>query len=159
MTLPEVFMKAICFKNRHFVTYLAAVFATMMFSVATHADNPANRVSADAKVLIVEPADGAVVPATFTIKFGASDVDIVPAGVMQENSGHHHLLVDMDELPDLSAPLPTTEQVIHFGKAQTETEITLTPGTHTLQLVLGNFAHAPHTTPVISKKITITVEE
>lgn len=152
-------MKVTGFNSRYFATCITAVFASMMFSIATHADHPANKVSADAKVFIVEPVDGAIVPATFTVKFGASNVDIVPAGVVQENAGHHHLLIDTDELPALTAPLPATDKIIHFGKAQTETEITLAPGTHSLQLVLGNFAHVPHSTPVISEKITITVEE
>src|SRR5690606_20483163 len=106
-----------------------------------------------------EPNDGAIVPATFTVKFGASNVDILPAGVVQENSGHHHLLIDTAELPALTAPLPATDKIIHFGKAQTETEITLAPGTHSLQLVMGNHAHVHRTTPVIYEKITITVEE
>lgn len=114
--------------------------------------------SPDAKVFIVSPADGDTVPSTFTVKFGAENVDIVPAGITQANSGHHHLLIDTEELPDLTKPLPTTDQILHFGKAQTETEITLEPGTHTLQLVLGNFAHVPHKTPVISEKITVTVK-
>ena len=48
---------------------------------------------------------------------------------------------------------------MHFGKGQTETEITLEPGTHTLQLILGNHFHVPHNPPVVSEKITITVKE
>lgn len=120
---------------------------------------PFTQAAADAKVFIISPADGATVPTTFTVKFGASGIDIVPAGVLQENSGHHHLLIDTDPLPDLTQPLPATDTIVHFGKAQTEAEITLTPGTHTLQLVLGNFAHAPHANPVLSEKITVTVKE
>lgn len=111
-----------------------------------------------AKVFFVQPIDGAVVSRTFTVRFGAAGIDIVPAGVMQENSGHHHILIDQEELPALDKPVPATDEIIHFGKGQTETELTLSPGKHTLQLLLGNFAHIPHKTPVVSEKITITVE-
>lgn len=112
----------------------------------------------EAQAYIIEPIDGAIVPETFAVKFGLSGMDLVPAGVEQENSGHHHLLIDQPELPDLSTSLPSTEQIRHFGKAQTETELTLPSGEHTLQLVLGNYLHIPHDNPVISEQITITVK-
>lgn len=111
----------------------------------------------DARVYIVEPADGAVVPETFTVKFGLSGMDLAPAGVDRANTGHHHLLIDKPELPSLQASLPSTDRVRHFGKAQTEAEISLEPGEHVLQLVLGNYLHVPHDNPVISEPVTITV--
>ncbi len=77
---------------------------------------------------------------------------------MKKNTGHHHLLIDMDTLPDLSKPLGKSEQLKHFGGGQTEAMITLPKGKHTLQLVLGNFAHTPHAKPVVSEKITVTVK-
>lgn len=137
---------------------LLSIFATLTIAVGAHAADTKADSAAKASVTILEPANGATVPTTFTVKFGASNVDIVPAGTNQENSGHHHLLIDTDVLPDLHSPLPTTPNLIHFGKAQTETEITLAPGKHTLQLVLGNYAHIPGDKPVISKKITVTVK-
>ena len=112
----------------------------------------------DARAYIVEPADGATVPETFTVKFGLSGMDLAPAGVDEPNTGHHHLLIDKEELPELNASLPATEQIRHFGKAQTETELTLEPGEHTLRLVLGNYLHVPHDRPVISEPIQITVQ-
>lgn len=112
----------------------------------------------EAQAYILEPADGTTVPETFTVKFGLSGMDLAPAGVDQANTGHHHLLIDQPELPDLTASLPATEQIRHFGKAQTETELTLEPGKHTLQLVLGNYLHVPHDNPVISEQITIRVQ-
>jgi len=74
------------------------------------------------------------------------------------NTGHHHLIVDAP-LPDLATTIPTDDQHRHFGSGQTQTDITLSPGTHTLQLVLGDYLHVPHTPPVVSEKITITVED
>ena len=111
-----------------------------------------------AEVFIIEPGDGSVVSSPVTVKFGATNMAIVKAGDNQEHSGHHHLLIDLEELPPLDAPLPATEQLIHFGGGQTETTIELPPGEHTLQLLLGNYLHIPHDKPVLSKKITITVE-
>ncbi|MGL4882444.1 MAG: DUF4399 domain-containing protein [Waterburya sp.] len=127
-------------------------------AIALDAVNLISHASSDAQAYILEPVDGAVVPETFTVKFGLSGMDLVPAGVEQDNSGHHHLLIDQPELPDLSTSLPSTEQIRHFGKAQTETELTLAPGEHTLQLVLGNYLHIPHDNPVISEPVIIQVK-
>lgn len=114
---------------------------------------------ANAMVNIVEPKDGATVAETFKVKFGLSGMELAPAGVERENTGHHHLLIDQPELPNLNTSLPSTEQIRHFGKAQTETELTLAPGEHTLQLVLGNYLHVPHDNPVISEPIKIQVQQ
>ncbi|MEH6629065.1 MAG: DUF4399 domain-containing protein [Motiliproteus sp.] len=110
----------------------------------------------NAKVYIISPADGEAVPQTFAVKFGLSGMGVAPAGTEKSNTGHHHLLIDGNELPTLDQPMK--KEVMHFGGGQTETSLTLAPGTHTLQLVLGDKAHIPHNTPVISEKITITVK-
>jgi Domain of unknown function (DUF4399) len=111
-----------------------------------------------AKVFIVSPKNGATVHNPFVVKFGLKGMVVAPAGTKAENSGHHHLLIDTDPPADLSAPLPTiADKVVHFGKGQTETTLTLPPGKHTLQLVFADALHIPHNPPVISKKITITV--
>ena len=107
---------------------------------------------------IVSPADGAVVRSPVTVVFGLRGMGVAPAGVEKADTGHHHLLVDVERLPDLSLPLPADSRHVHFGGGQTETRIELAPGTHTLQLVLGDHTHTPHDPPVISRRITITVE-
>ena len=112
----------------------------------------------DAEVFIMEPGDGSIVTSPVTVKFGLTNMQLAPAGENIEDSGHHHLLIDLAELPDMSVPLPASDQIVHFGKAQTETTIELAPGVHSLQLLLGNYLHIPHDNAVISKKITITVE-
>ena len=81
-----------------------------------------------------------------------------PAGTKYDHTGHHHLLIDTDPPSDLSTPLPATDKIVHFGKGQTETTLNLTPGKHTLQMVLADANHVPHSPPVISQKITITVK-
>jgi hypothetical protein len=112
----------------------------------------------NAKVYIIAPTAGQTVSQTFKVLFGLSGMGVAPAGTENDNTGHHHLLIDTAELPNMNMPLPATDKIKHFGGGQTETELTLTPGKHTLQLLLGNFAHAPHDKPVLSEKITITVE-
>lgn len=114
---------------------------------------------ADTELYFVAPQDGDTVSGEFSVSFGLRGMGVAPAGVEVANTGHHHLLIDMDALPPMDAPLPKTEQVRHFGGGQTETTLSLPPGEHTLQLVLGNYSHIPHDPPVLSEKITITVTE
>jgi len=112
-----------------------------------------------AKVFIIAPKNHATVSNPVTVRFGLEGMSIAPAGTQLANSGHHHLLIDTAVPKDLSQPLPAIEnKVVHFGKGQTETTLTLPPGTHTLQLVLGDYLHVPHNPPVVSKKITIVVK-
>ena len=111
-----------------------------------------------ARVFIVEPQNGATVSSPLTVKFGIEGIELAPAGELKDNSGHHHLLIDMETLPPLDQPLPFSDKVLHFGQAQTEASVNLMPGTHTLQLVLAGGNHIPHDPPVVSEKITITVQ-
>lgn len=111
-----------------------------------------------AAVYIISPKDGDTVSEDFIVQFGLSGMGIAPATVDVPNTGHHHLLIDMDRLPSLTKPLQASGQLLHYGAGQTETQLHLKPGTHTLQLVLGNYSHIPHDKPVISEKITVTVK-
>lgn len=111
-----------------------------------------------ASVYIVSPRDGATVKSPVRVRFGLVGMGIAPAGVDVPDTGHHHLLIDLDKSPNMDMPLPASDNLKHFGKGQTEAKIELAPGKHTLQLVLGDKIHLPHSPAVISKKITITVE-
>jgi len=122
------------------------------------ADLPKKPSPDGAEVYFISPKDGKTVSQTFTIRFGLKGMGIAPAGIDLPNTGHHHLVVDHDELPDLDVPLGASETLIHFGLGQTETELTLSPGKHTLQIVFADMIHLAHSPPVISKKITITVK-
>jgi len=114
--------------------------------------------SADgAEVFFVTPTDGATVSNPISVEFGIRSMDVVKAGNAQPNSGHHHLLLDTS-VPDLRLPIPADEHHIHFGDGSTATEITLQPGEHTLQMLLGDHLHIPHDPPLLSDPITITVE-
>lgn len=110
-----------------------------------------------ADVYFISPKDGATVSGPVTVRFGLKGMGVAPAGTQKDATGHHHLLIDAD-LPPLDQPVPTDDHHRHFGAGQTETVITLPPGKHTLQLLLGDFAHTPHEPPVMSPKISITVE-
>jgi hypothetical protein len=109
-----------------------------------------------AEVYFHYPLDGIRVPQRFTARLGLRGMGIAPAGIVKAQTGHHHLLIDVDDI-DLNAPIPSDYNHIHLGNGQTEVVLTLTPGTHTLQLLLGDHLHIPHTPPVMSKKITIYV--
>ncbi len=91
-----------------------------------------------------------------TVRFGLRGMGIAPAGVAMENTGHHHLLIDTS-LPAFNIPVPADANHVHFGKGQTEAQVTLAPGKHTLQLLLADHLHVPHDPPVVSKEITISV--
>jgi hypothetical protein len=114
---------------------------------------------AGAEVYFIAPQNGAKVHSPFTVRFGLKGMGIAPAGIKFDNTGHHHLLVDTDmsELK-LDAPMPATDKILHFGKGQTETTLSLAPGKHTLQLVFADYLHQAFEPPVHSKKITVTVE-
>jgi hypothetical protein len=114
---------------------------------------------AGAEVYFIAPRNGATVQGPVTVKFGLKGMGVAPAGVKFDNTGHHHLLVDTD-LSDLKldAPLPASDKVLHFGKGQTETTVTLTPGKHTLELLLADYQHIPFDPALHSQKITITVK-
>lgn len=112
---------------------------------------------ADAKAYIISPANGATVTNPVKVQFGLSGMGIAPAGTQIENTGHHHLLIDAPTV-DFTLPMPSSEQVVHFGKGQTETSLTLKPGTHTLQLVFADWKHQAFTPTVASETITITVK-
>lgn len=109
-----------------------------------------------AAVYFVYPHDGDIIYPTSTIRFGLSGMGVAPAGVVKPNTGHHHLLVDV-ETPDLANPIPSDPQHLHFGAGQTEVKLTLPDGDHTLQLVLGDENHTPHDPPVVSARIKVIV--
>ena len=114
-------------------------------------------VAASAEVYIISPKDGEEVSSPVEVIFGLQGMGIAPAGINFPNTGHHHLLIDLDQLPDLKSGIPADAQHLHFGKGQTQALIELDPGEHSLQLLLGDWMHVPHETPVISEKIKILV--
>lgn len=114
-------------------------------------------IAASPHAYIISPTDGAKVKSPVTVVFGLEGLGVAPAGVVNENTGHHHLIIDAP-LPDLTQPIPANDNYRHFGGGQTQTMLDLPPGTHTLQLLMGDHAHRPHVPPIYSDVVTITVE-
>jgi len=136
---------------------IALIISTVVLTIASGAagETPS---PAGAKVYFINLKSGDTVTSPVKIQFGLAGMGIAPAGVQSPNTGHHHLIVDdVVEGAALSGPIPADERHVHFGKGQTEATITLPTGTHTLQLVLGDWTHVPHNAPVMSDRITVTV--
>lgn len=144
-------------RHRHLAAL--GVAAALLSLTVVAAEMPRSAAPEGARLYFITPQDGDTVPATFTVRFGLDGMGVAPAGVDHPNTGHHHLLIDVaeDEIP-MDRPLPATERFVHFGGGQTETQVTLEPGQHTLTLLLGNHLHIPHDPPVMSETITVTVE-
>jgi len=138
--------------RNHFSFVLVTSFLIMTAALARTPAPPG------AQVYIVSPKDGEVVQSPVTVRFGLKGMGIAPAGVDRAKTGHHHLLIDVVKLPPMDGPLPADAQRRHFGGGQTEARIELTPGKHTLQLLLGDMNHIPHDPPVLSERITIMVK-
>jgi hypothetical protein len=119
---------------------------------------PVTQAPAGAEVYIISPSDGATVGQDVTVRFGLKGMGVAPAGVAKEHTGHHHLLVDVKELPPAGQPIPKDDHHIHFGGGQTQATLKLAPGTHTLQLELGDANHVPFDPPLVSKRITVDVK-
>ena len=130
---------------------LSLLLASMLVAEGVSAVEPS-------PVYIVSPRNGASLSSPVVVVFGLRNPwGVAPAGVKMDLTGHHHLLIDT-AVPDLKLAIPKDDQHRHFGGGQTETTVELRPGQHTLQLLLGDFAHVPHAVPLMSEKITITVE-
>lgn len=138
---------------RMLVAMLAALAAR-----SADAQQPQRKASPpDARVFFVDLKNGATVPSRFTVRFGLEKMEIAPAGVARPNTGHHHLVIDAPP-PAPDQPIPSDPNHLHFGRGQTEAEIILPAGEHTLQLVLGDQDHAPHDPPVMSEVLRVRVD-
>lgn len=125
---------------------------------AALAQLPRSASPAGAAVYFISPKDGETVTGDVVVRFGLKGMGVAPAGVDTANTGHHHLLIDLEVLPSMDQPIPADDKHRHFGAGQTETTLKLVPGRHTLQMLLGDKYHQPHQPPVMSDRITITVK-
>lgn len=133
----------------------AGLSAAMLLGPAAWAATPAPE---DARVYFIDLADGDRLESPVTLRFGLSGMGVAPAGIDMPRTGHHHLLIDVETPPAAGTPIPADKNHVHFGGGQTEAQIELAPGTHTLQLLLGDALHRPHEPAVMSERITVTVE-
>ena len=124
--------------------------------VSAAPEKPRSAAAPGARVFFIDLQDGATIPSRAKIRFGAEGIAVTPAGTTSQNGGHHHLLVDT-ELPALDREIPSDFNHLHFGRGQTEVELSLPPGEHTLQLLMGDHEHVPHDPPVVSQRIRVRV--
>ena len=133
-----------------------AAFAILISLAPATAQTPS---PAGAGVYFINLIDGDTLSSPFKVQFGLVGMGVAPAGVEKPNTGHHHLIIDTTLSADeLKAPIPADAQHLHFGGGQTEAMVTLPPGQHTLQLVLGDWSHVTHVPPVMSPVIKVTVK-
>ena len=133
--------------------FVAALLSAPIASAQGPTESPAG-----AAVYIINLKDGDTVTSPFKVQFGMTGMGVAPVGVQTPRTGHHHLIIDTKLSDDeLKRAIAADAQHVHFGGGQTETMVTLPPGQHTLQLVLGDHSHVPHNPPVMSPVVTITV--
>jgi hypothetical protein len=139
---------------------IAGVLGSAACIASSQAQQPGGRTPSPpgASVYFIDLKDGATIGPKTVIHFGLHGMGVAPAGSDKENSGHHHLLIDT-ELPPLDQPIPSDFNHLHFGAGQTEAEVSLSPGPHTLQLLFADKNHVPHSPPVMSERIRVTVAE
>ena len=142
------------------VGYIAAFGLSVVMGNAAVAETVQPHWPSGAKVFFVEPKNGAVISGPVKVVMGVKGIDIAPAGTEKPKTGHHHILIDTAAPTGEKAlaPLPADDNIKHFGKGQTETTLTLAPGKHTLQLLVGDGNHIPYDPALASEKITITVK-
>lgn len=110
------------------------------------------------RIFFANLKDGDKVKSPVQVQFGLDGFTLRPAGEdpLDKTSGHHHLIIDGEPVAAGRA-VPADEKHIHFGKAQTETQVELAPGPHTLHLQLADGAHASYG-PELSARVNIVVE-
>ena len=126
------------------------IFSISSFSFAGNQGKPS--------IELIGVEEGKTYSSPIELKFIVKNMKVLKAGINEKNSGHHHLLLNLKNLPDLKKPLPMTDKIIHFGKAQTSTLLELDPGKHTIQLLFADYSHTPHKIPLITKKITFFIK-
>jgi hypothetical protein len=128
-------------------------------TVVKSADTERSSSPPGASIYFRDLEDGDVVPKSLRVKFGVTGMKVRRAGNPEENSGHYHLLVDVRRLPPMDQPLSRKEGIYHFDKSEKAAVVNMPPGEHTLQLIFADYRHIPHDPPVMTPRITVTVEE
>jgi hypothetical protein len=135
--------------NKKFlVPMLTGAVLLMQYAGAAHAQ---------ARVYFIEPKDGATVTSPVHVKFGVDGMSVAPAGTMTEGTGHHHLLIDEKPIPK-GTVVPMDDKNLHYGKGQTEADVKLPPGDHTLTMQFADGAHRSYG-PDMSQTIKVHVKQ
>ena len=135
-----------------------ASIVTLVLLSTTSAFSQGKPAPDDAYLYFIWPDNGTVIRGAFWCRFGLRNMGVTHAGDDFANSGHHHLLIDVNDPLDPNDAIPQDKNHLHFGAGQTEARIELPPGKHTLQLVLGDWSHVPFNPPIVSPVITVEVK-
>lgn len=111
-------------------------------------------IDTEPRVFFIEPTDGATVTAPISVTMGVANFTLEPAGGVQPNAGHLHIMIDTPCVA-VGETIPRDETHLHFGLGQSEAVLMLEPGLHTLCL---QAADGIHTALALTDQITITVE-
>src|ERR1700746_257657 len=134
------------------------VLAAALVCVSGAAQAQGKPAAKDALLYFIWPQSGATIKGGFWCRFGLRNMGVTHAGDDFQNSGHHHLLIDVNEPLEPNEPIPQDKNHLHFGAGQTETRLELPPGNPPLQRVRGDAKHYPFTPPLVSEKITVTIK-
>jgi hypothetical protein len=145
-------------KTPRLLIFSALIVASLYSAGCSRSAPPAAALPEQDGVYFITPRNGDTVTSPVVVRFGLKGKGVAPAGTNLPNTGHHHLLIDTTTLPPMDKPVPSDEHHVHFGGGQTETSVKLSPGQHTLQLVLGDHLHVPLGQAWVSERITVTVK-
>jgi len=134
-----------------------SALTAILLLLPTQASAQGKTAPRDAYLYFISPSDGDTVKSPFWCRFGLRNMGVTHAGDDFAGSGHHHLLIDVDETMEAGQQIPRDKKHIHYAAGETEARIELSPGKHTLQLVVGDAKHLNFDPPVVSEKIMITV--
>ncbi len=140
------------------MTFAIAAVMSSVLSVAAFAQDAKSPWPTDARLYIISPKSGEAVSSPVTVLFGLKGLGVAPAGIEKAKTGHHHLLIDTKIPAELGEPLIADKNHVHFGGGQTQATVELSPGQHTLQLLMGDHNHIPYNPPLASEVVTVTVK-
>jgi hypothetical protein len=129
----------------------------MHHDTAAASITPLPAVPAGAKVYFKNLKDGASVKSPLKVQFGVDGIKLDTAGPIVAGSGHHHLLIDAEDSLAAGTVVKKDSTHLHFGKAQTETTVTLAPGKHKLTLQYADGIHRSYGGQ-LAKSINVTVK-
>ena len=109
-------------------------------NASSGADTTASVPAANARVFFKNVNSGDTVTSPVHLEFGVEGMTVHPAGEVIAGTGHHHLIIDGSFVPK-GQVVPSDSTHIHYGKGQTQADIPLSPGAHTLTLQFADGMH------------------
>jgi hypothetical protein len=130
----------------------------MHMADSSQAVQPVPAIPDGAKVFFVNLKDGQKIKSPYKVKMGVSGIALDSAGIIRPASGHHHILIDNGDSLTAGTVVPKDSTHLHFGNAQKEAELKLTPGQHKLTLQYADGIHRSYGGKLASS-VTVTVQK